>query len=67
MAGNALHTHEFNMIHLDFFKGRPSYVRGGKLARNVLRHDYSKWLYERNLDRSFSQEDLEKVAKEKSK
>jgi len=52
------------MIHHDFFKLGKSYKSAGKLARNVLKRDYEKFLYERGLERKFDVLELEKKAKE---
>lgn len=51
-------------IHPDFFQGENAYKQGnGTLARNVLRKDYQRFLYERGLPREFNQRDLEAAAK----
>lgn len=52
------------MIHQDFFNGKNKYLSSdGKLARQVLRRDYAKFLYENKLDRRFDAQELERAAK----
>lgn len=53
-----------NQIHMNFFTGENGYKnQPGKLARNVLRRDYQRFLYTNNLPRDFDQQELEKAAK----
>lgn len=52
------------MIHQHFFNGPNKYLaKDGKLARQVLRRDYQKFLYENRLPKEFDQQELEKAAK----
>lgn len=52
------------MIHQDFFQGENKYLsHDGRLARQVLRRDYEKFLYENKLDRRFDAQELERAAK----
>lgn len=51
-------------IRSDFFKGENIYrQQNGQIARNVLRRDYQKFLYQNNLPREFDQQELEAMAK----
>lgn len=53
-----------NQINMTFFTGENGYKnQPGKLARNVRRRDYQRFLYTHNLPRDFDQQELEKAAK----
>lgn len=53
-----------NPINMAFFVGENGYKnQPGKIARNVLRKDYQRFLYDNNLPRDFDQLALETAAK----
>lgn len=59
-----MNTSNATTINADFFKGENTYKQGnGTLARNVLRKDYQRFLYENGLPREFDQLELEAAAK----